>query len=702
MDNLNNYETPEDILSGLQYADITQYKEGVILSNSFWDDPKNYAFEIQGPPEDMKTPESPEIDFITSDGLPNTVTFLDADGKIKNSSLENIPLTRDKIKKIFYPFQAAHSQIAGHKDMEKINRKVDTIQNEIENAVSVDAKNIQVEQTKKLSEKILVKIREIHLKSAELVKESKRVQTNIIRQVQKEILSELKDDIPALVYALKLDIGIFAYRQYIALKPIKDFYNNPPEDKPTAKAIYAQDMYRKYMFSNAKKKLLREPLEPYGGIYIYTNYIKDVDKAAWQELKDYATTVLKWATSTTRKQDKHRRVWENVISESLSQFGEKLSESLPSLKNFDFFPSTTIFRSFEKLIASGKNLNNLKRNQQLVSHRDNMQIRTNKERTAAQVIQVNESKGYATYTRIDTKQLDRLTASNGLAAKLLILILSKLNSQYDSTSKKIIDYEIKISLEEAAALQPWNKSRKIYESTTNAIIALADTKIMAARERAVLDDKGNLILPRGVEMLTLGTSIGVWSDGYITIKLNKDFNWNDIQKRYTSIPRYAYGLRPRSFRLMTGIAHQLRGNSDRRPITENGCIYLSGRNLSLLMDLPNEKTSTRPSRDIKGEIEKAVEEIETADAGHYLQFEFDYSNTRTGDRTAQIADYLDNMRLKVIPRGGYKDIFTHIENNINDKRTKRNKSIEKAKQKALETHISNRLEREQGPHDETV
>lgn len=298
---------------------------------------------------------NPELDFIGGDGLPNTVKLLDISGEVLTRTHDSFPLGAPLLNKIFNAYDAAQPLIMKNKELARIMERAQALSMEIFNTVVTENPDSDPLAQQRIKEKINAQIMEIQEKLAPVQIQASKIRIALTRKAQEETLEQLKDDLPALIDAIRLDIGIFAYRQLV-FQQEDNFYDTPPDGRPLESAAFAKKRLEQYSFTSIRQQLQQNLIAAYGGIGIYWNYIKENDRASWQELKDYRDAVLRIASTLSPEREKNRRAWEKLLIErGTEKPTEQVGQLTPIYDRVSPFDKVTQ-KLFQGAIEVGKNV----------------------------------------------------------------------------------------------------------------------------------------------------------------------------------------------------------------------------------------------------------------------------------------------------------------------------------------------------------
>lgn len=146
---------------------------------------------------------------------------------------------------------------------------------------------------------------------------------------------------------------------------------------------------------------------------------------------------------------------------------------------------------------------------------------------------------------------------------------------------------------------------------------------------------------------------------HILITINP-FIWQHIEFYYTIIPNWAFKLSDRAFNLTYFISEQLRRNS--KAIDEKGFYRITMETVCEKLNIPKKEECANPTKQIKNEIIKIVNEINSNQDYNDLLLEIEADG-----KSPSIDKFLKGY-LKIIPQPMYKMFFVDIRNTQIDQR----------------------------------
>lgn len=210
------------------------------------------------------------------------------------------------------------------------------------------------------------------------------------------------------------------------------------------------------------------------------------------------------------------------------------------------------------------------------------------------------------------------------------------------------------------------------------------------------EKKGNKLLEGDTTVIfpkvhVKGSTCYVW--------LGPGVNWDFITPYHSAIPPYYFNLPNRAADLLWLIFATARQRT--KEIAEQGYFSISYRSIQYNLNLPNEADTKNPKRDIKDEIEKAVEQIEEKNRENAKPLTVgadpDFSLLPQADYDAPITDFLDSGKLLVYLKGDYARSFLEIskrtEDNVKDALNRQKKIEDEAHIRARAAQIKSQNKR---------
>lgn len=168
------------------------------------------------------------------------------------------------------------------------------------------------------------------------------------------------------------------------------------------------------------------------------------------------------------------------------------------------------------------------------------------------------------------------------------------------------------------------------------------------------------------------------------VYLNPYINWDFIAPYRAAIPAYYFNLPNRPADLLYLIFITARQRS--KEIAEQGYFSISYRSIQYHLNLPDETKTKNPKRDIKDEIERAIEQIEEKNREYARPLQAgedpDFSLLPQADYDAPIAEYLNEGKLLVFMKGNYAKNSLEIRQKTTARIEKNRKQKEKIDEEA--------------------
>lgn len=336
-----------------------------------------------------------------------------------------------------------------------------------------------------------------------------------------------------------------------------------------------------------------------------------------------------------------------------------------------------------KVLGTGTELALLPEKAGLVSNTQQIEIFENRNRRKI------VAKGHNTETIIEVSDLDKLIGSNKSAKKMLQLVLIKMNEQaYDYENGLHSDF-VTFNLQELVDIGYYSSIRAARRGYKDAMSILTDLKVQAKYK-----GKKNIEEATSEGVVVLFPT-AIVENNQCSIRITRDISWKPLMRFFTILPRFAFQLGNRAFDLLYTIFYLARQST--QAIKEKGYFDIGFRTIQQRLDLPNEKETPNPARDIKQRIEESINEIEQQAkmAGHsgYLKITPVYNNN------AGIKEYLDKGYIRV----ELNDIFSHPfieqgehrERMITANRKRQQAIVDKAKAAAMQKKLEAEQETEQ-------
>lgn len=296
-------------------------------------------------------------------------------------------------------------------------------------------------------------------------------------------------------------------------------------------------------------------------------------------------------------------------------------------------------------------------------------------RNVKMTIDKDENKRTLTYTSKSAKatitidDFTKLVNKNTKTKKILTRILIHANNQAVN-HKGIIRTRVSFPLSELLGEEQYSSLDAARVGFYKAGDILTSLKISGNVKKGKTLQQGSHAV--------LFTNIKV-SKSTCEVYLNDTIAWNAIVPFYTVIPDFYFELPNRSAELLDLIFHMARRKT--KVIRDSGYFWITYRNIQYHLNLPDETKTKNPKRDIKDEIEKAIEQIEEKYSNYARPLQLgedpDLSLLPLADPDAPIKQYLDEGRLKVSLKGEYANMFLKIAQKTTEEKEKQDRKQEK-------------------------
>ena len=348
-------------------------------------------------------------------------------------------------------------------------------------------------------------------------------------------------------------------------------------------------------------------------------------------------------------------------------------------KEQDFYnvPDSTASNLIMETLGAGAGIADLPERKRQVNHNTEYEVLEDGNKRQ---ITLKNGTGTAEVT-IELSDIDKITGSNKPAKKLFVLSLIKANEQAVHNGQLTKDY-ITFPLQELVDIGFYKALRSAREGFKAGADILTSLKIKGKLQKS----KKNGAEVDALEVLFTGARI---SKGQCFIYFNSRISWGFLTQYFTILPTYYFRLPNRASDLLYYIFYLARQNT--KEIEQRGYFTIGFRAIQHRLQLPNEKGSPNPQRDIKEAIEAAIVQLEDEHSKTYGNMEF--SLLPVYDDYAPITDFLDNGYLQVKLKGAFASSFIAIskdtEKQIAEARKKQERIQEKAISKKLENKILN-------------
>ena len=280
---------------------------------------------------------------------------------------------------------------------------------------------------------------------------------------------------------------------------------------------------------------------------------------------------------------------------------------------------------------------------------------------------------------IELPNIDSL-GSNTPTKNIFNLVLGKVNERAVFDGRLVRD-ELSFPLQELIDVGLYKTPQSARKGFNAAMDVLTSLKLKGT----IQETKKKTRSLDGLEVIFTGGHV---YRGQCIVHLSKYIDWGFLIRYFTIIPKYFYSLTNRPNDLVYYIFYLARQNT--KEIAKRGYFTISFRAIHSRLNLPSEKTTKNPKRDIQDVIENAIVEIETA---HFNQYKnMDLQLLPCYDEDASIKEYLDNGYLKVTLAGEFADYFIHLNENAVKRIEQAKKRQAKIAEKAMATNMAKALE----------
>ena len=315
--------------------------------------------------------------------------------------------------------------------------------------------------------------------------------------------------------------------------------------------------------------------------------------------------------------------------------------SKPQEDNFYSLPDSPATHLVLEALGAGAAIADLPARKKQVSHGTALQVLEDGKKR-----RIVSTSPKATVT-LEFADIEKFTGNNKPAKKLFVLALIKANEQAIHGGELGRDY-VSFPLQELIDIGFYTTLQSARKGFKAAMDALTDIKLSGDIQRT----KKHKISVIGLHPFRKG----VIEKNQCYIQLESGFNWSFIAQYFTILPRYYFKLPNRASDLLYYIFFLARQHT--KDIEERGYFTIGFRAIQHRLQLPSEKATKNPKRDIQDPIEEAIEQLETE---HSLQYNnMDFQLLPCYDENANIGDYLDNGYLQVTLKGEFAQTFIQI------------------------------------------
>lgn len=346
---------------------------------------------------------------------------------------------------------------------------------------------------------------------------------------------------------------------------------------------------------------------------------------------------------------------------------------------FFSFPNSPASNTMINVVSHAGNLETFANRLESNSHSSQLEFFTPPDGTQKNLSQRVKYSTDNTETTIHLDNIDLFTKANKPLKKILTYTLVKLSKE-NVTENLSQDISIKFPLEDFVDLGCYKTLRTARQAFNQAKNPLTSIKI-----EGIVRDKKDMkqITDSGIEVLFTGAHI---KNGIVEIFLNKRINWEVFALQYFSIlPKTYFSLSDNAADTLLNIVMLARKRLN--DIGKNGFFNMSFKTMQQILDLPDEKLTKNPGRDIKEPILNAISEISQMENGDIVIEPIFNSN-------GNIIEFLEEGYAKISLHNEYLEYFDDLaktkKNKIESTIKKREEIAERAKVKVL----ASKLERE--------
>lgn len=318
-------------------------------------------------------------------------------------------------------------------------------------------------------------------------------------------------------------------------------------------------------------------------------------------------------------------------------------------KTYYNMPTSTPAQLIHEILLYGLDVGAIPERKKLYNHSQQIEV---KEREMMRRIELQTDKQSI---EIELENIEKIKGSNKPAKKLFVLTLIKANEQSLHKGELIKDY-VSFPLEELINIGFYKTIRSAREGFKTGMSALTSIKAKGhvqttGKKRSSID---------ALEVLFTGAKI---KNNQCYIYLNHRINWSFIAQYFTIIPRYYFKLPNRASDLLYYIF--LLARQHMKDIEKQGYFTISFRAIQYQLQLPNEKETNKPQRDIKDVIEEAIEQIEEEHSSSCNNMDLELLPVY--EENASISEYLDNGYLKISLKENFSKKFIEQSKNKDKK-----------------------------------
>lgn len=498
-----------------------------------------------------------------------------------------------------------------------------------------------------------------------------------------------KYSIEDIVYTLKIAIAKYAGKEYTETRiAVESLQQQEDKKNDTAIITIAKSIKPEAM----TERFFSDTFDFYVGIIPYLEYFKNNDTEIFKALTDWTGSLIqkllsfipedikeaagKWCEENGEKAaagiKKHKS-----LATGIEKRANTIREILKPELLYEIMGYSPVIENIELAIGHASNPGDLIAVQKKINRNIKIGGLLDNETGDLITLQTQGKEGNETIVQFD--EVQKVIKNNTAAAKFLPFIMTRINQQAYYPESGLRIETVSFPVEDIQRYFGCNSRRAAITMFNAATEALTSIKVRARRQ---INRKKKL--ETGQALAVLFTYRGV-SNGICSVDLNGRIDWRALSDFFMIIPKYAYSknISLRTFNLIMCICSRARQSPE--SINKKGEFNIRNRVLQKWLNLPMEKKTKNPGRDIVEKIEKAMEELEEADKGEMFMLEHGGP-----DETAGITEFMNNgyIRVKIQPSviDWYKDVAK--------KREEQAKKAEKGKQRAINNNIEKRIVRE--------
>lgn len=370
--------------------------------------------------------------------------------------------------------------------------------------------------------------------------------------------------------------------------------------------------------------------------------------------------------SLIKKQKEIAEEAQKIIERQRAAVAASVSEiSQKPTKDFYNVPDSTASNLIMETLEAGENIVDLPARKRQINHNTTYEVLQNGKKRE---VKITNTKAEVT---IELTDIDKLTGSNKPAKKLFVLALIKANEQAIFNGQLTKDY-ISFPLQELVDIGFYKTPQSARVGFNRGMETLTSLKVkghiqISKKQKEPQDE---------LQVPFTGYRL---KGGQCTIFFNSRVNWNFIVQYFTILPLYYFKLSNRASDLLYYIFYLARQHT--KDIDERGYFTIGFRSIQSKLQLPSEKSTKNPKRDIQDPIDEAIEQLETEHSAQYGNMEFKLLPVY--DERSNIADYLDRGYLKVTLEGDFAKTFIQISKDTAKQIDRAEKRQERITEKAI-------------------